>query len=106
MHKVIKRFGLEGKIGDDADFARLRAQYENMTVKEMREAGYIPVLDLGPYFSTLFDKDSGEYEFKLSIYGVYIGRRRSWEVEGVSNGREIMKPTPPTKLQRPSGHAE
>jgi hypothetical protein len=102
MHKTIKRFGFEGKIGDDANFARLRSQYENMIVKEMRELGYVPVLDLGPYWSTFYIREESSYDFILSIYGIYLGRRRSWEVEGISNGREITRPTPPTKSKRPS----
>ncbi|QNN99160.1 hypothetical protein SEA_FAUST_57 [Streptomyces phage Faust] len=106
MHKTIKRFGFQGEIGDDADFSRLRAQYENMILGEMRELGYVPVLDLGPYFSTIFDKPKNKYEFVLSVYGVYLGRRRSWEVEGISNGREVLRPTPPTKSKQPSEPAE
>ena len=106
MHKTIKRFGLEGKIGDDADFARLRSQYESMIVKEMRESGYVPVLDLGPYWSTNYIKEETAYDFVLSVYGVYVGRRRSWEVEGISNGIEIGRPTPPTKSKQPSEPAE
>lgn len=86
---------MSGEIGDDADFARLRSQYEHVILDDMRELGYVPVLDLGPYWSTLYIKP--KYEFELSIYGVYVGRRRSWEIEGISNGREIMRPTPPTK---------
>lgn len=106
MHKTIKRFGLDGEIGDDADFARLRTQYEHMVVEEMRELGYIPVLDLGPYFSTEFDKEKSKYQFILSVYGVYVGRRRSWELEGISNGKEILKPTPPTKSKQSSEPSE
>lgn len=102
MHKTIKRFGLEGIVGDDADFPRLRSQYENMILKEMRESGYVPVLDLGPYWSTSFVKDKLSYQFILSVYGVYVGRKRSWEIEGIVNGTEVMKPTPPTKSKPPS----
>jgi hypothetical protein len=102
MHKTIKRFGMEGKIGDDADFTRLRSQYESLIVQEMRDLGYVPVLDLGPYWSTSYVKLEETYEFIVSVYGVYIGRRRSWEVEGISAGREIKRLIPPTKLKPPS----
>ncbi|AXH49199.1 hypothetical protein HWB76_gp203 [Streptomyces phage Blueeyedbeauty] len=106
MHKTIKRFGFEGKVNDDADFPRIRAQYESLILREMRELGYVPVLDLGPYWSTEYVKPDDAYEFVLSVYGVYLGRRRSWEVEGISNGREIKRPTPPTKSKQPSEPAE
>jgi hypothetical protein len=93
---------MSGEIGDDADFARLRSQYESMMLREMRDFGYVPVLDLGPYWSTEYDKPKNVYQFVMSIYGVYLGRRRSWEVEGISNGREVSRPTPPTKSRPPS----
>jgi hypothetical protein len=102
MHKPIKRFGFSGVVGDDADFPRLRAQYEDLIVKEMRDLGYVPVLDLGPYWSTKFTKETLSYEFIISIYAVHVGRRRSWEVEGMSNGTEIKRLTPPTKSKPPS----
>lgn len=97
---------MEGEIGDDADFPRVRAQYESLILNEMRAQGYVPVLELGPYWSTHYVRPKETYEFALSVYGVYIGRRRSWEVEGISNGREIGRPTPPTKSRRPSTPAE
>jgi len=106
MHKTIKRFAMEGKVGDDAYFARLRAHYEMLLVQNMRDQGYVPVLDLGPYWSTSYRKEEDEYEFLLSIYGVYLGRRRSWEVEGISAGREIKRLTPRTKSKPPSEPAE
>jgi|SRR5882757_3410771 len=106
MHKTIKKFGLSGEIGDDADFARLRSLYESIIVKEMRELGYVPVLDLGPYWSTSYIRPKESYEFILSVYGVYIGRRRSWEVEGMVNGTEVMRPTPPIKSKPPSKPVE
>jgi hypothetical protein len=100
MHKTIKRFGFEGEIGDDADFARLRTMYEKMIVDDMRENGYVPVLDLGPYWSTSYVQKRDSYDFMLSVYGIYVGRRRSWQIEGMVNGRELKKYIPPTKSQQ------
>jgi hypothetical protein len=51
----------------------------------MRENGYVPVLDLGPFFSTKLEKD-GHYSFLLTVYGVYVGRKKSWKIEGMDGG--------------------
>jgi hypothetical protein len=79
---------VEGVIKDDADFPRLRTQFEDMLVRDMRSSGYIPVLDLGPFFSTEYRADQS-YNFMITVYGVYLGRRRAWETMGISNGQLI-----------------
>lgn len=88
MHSNVKRFQVEGIIDDDASFPRLRAQFEDMLVKEMRSSGYVPVLDLGPFFSTEYRHDEN-YDFVITAYGIYLGRRRAWEITGISNGQLI-----------------
>lgn len=91
MHKNVKRYYLAGEVKDDKDFPRLRSQYEDMLLRDMREAGYIPVLDLGTFWSTEYNAIDEKYNFVLTLYGVYVGRKRSWKVEGVSNGMEILR---------------
>lgn len=81
MHRGLKRFGFSGTIRDDSDIPRLREQYEAMVIDDMRESGYIPVLDLGPFWSTSYD--GGKYEFIISLYGLYVGKRKAWELSGV-----------------------
>ena len=98
MHSNVKRFQVEGVILDDADFPRLRAQFEDMLVKEMRGGGYVPVLDLGPYFSTEYRQDSN-YDFTITAYGIYVGRRKSWEIHGIVNGRPVSTTTQKNKSQ-------
>ena len=97
MHSNVKRFQVDGIIGDDADFPRLRAHYEHLLAKEMRNNGYIPVLDLGPYFSTEYQ--SKQYNFVVTAYGIYVGRRKAWEIQGITNGRLVSMTTPKNKSQ-------
>lgn len=95
MHSNVKRFQVDGIINDDADFPRLRAQFEDMLVKEMRDSGYVPVLDLGPYFSTEYQQN--KYNFVITAYGIYVGRRKAWEIQGITNGRPVSMTTPKNK---------
>jgi len=82
MHKDIKRFHIESEIGDDSQFIRQRDQQEHMLLQMMRDAGYIPVLDLGPFWSTKLN-DKERYDSVLSIYGIYVGKRKSCMYVGV-----------------------
>ena len=88
MHSNVKKFQVDGIMNDDADFPRLRSQFEDMLIKQMRDNGYIPVLDLGPYFSTEYRSDS-KYNFIITAYGTYVGRRKAWELQGICNGQTI-----------------
>lgn len=97
MHSNVKRFQVGGVIKDDADFPRLRAQFEDMLVKEMRSGGYIPVLDLGPYFSTEYQQSS--YTFLITAYGTFVGRRKAWEIQGICNGQPVSMTSPKSKLE-------
>lgn len=98
MHSNVKRFQVDGIINDDADFPRLRAHYEDLLIKEMRGNGWVPILDLGPYFSTEYRQD-GSYNFVSTAYGIYVGRRKSWEIHGMMDGRPVSMTTPKNKSQ-------
>lgn len=74
---------MEGTIADDAMFIRFREQQEFNLLAAMREAGYVPVLGFGPFFSTSYDEEKDSYTFVLSIYGVHVGIRKASVIEGV-----------------------
>lgn len=104
MHEDIKKFSIDGEIGDDSDFVRLKEQFSKMVVDSMRDAGYVPVLEMGPYFSTEFvpsikKKNRGTYQFRVTAYGVSVGRNRSWKIQGIDVETGILYPssTPASK---------
>ena len=101
MHKKIERFGFDGVIGDDTDFIRLRSQYEALIVDQMRSDGYVPVLDLGPMWSTRWDKKSESYAFDLTVYGVYVGKKKACNIEGMDgSGKLLPRSTVKAKLKQ------
>jgi hypothetical protein len=102
QHKNIKRFHLESTIVDDSHFIRQRESQEQLLVQQMKDLGYIPVLDLGPFWSTSLN-EKGRYESVLSIYGVYIGVKKSWEYMGVDGaGNLYPSSTPKAKSDQSS----
>lgn len=91
MHKSIKRFGTNGIIGDDKDFESTRADLERLFIQDMRENGYLPVLGLGPTFSTKRDHEKNCYEFVISVFGLYCGKKKARQFSGVDvDGRFLV----------------
>lgn len=89
---------MDGVVGDDADFLRLRNQYEAMTIQVMKEKGYTPVLGLGPFWSTAYDEKTETYTFISSVYGVYVGRKKACQLEGITvDGKETRLSTTVSK---------
>jgi hypothetical protein len=104
-HRKIKDFSIDGHIYDEADFIKLRWQYENIIEEYMRVKGYIPHLDLDPVFSTSYTGSS--FEFKITWYGIYLGKAKAKCYKGVTSNKLIpMTPTTLTKLVKSSESVE
>jgi hypothetical protein len=94
-HKSIKRFSLDGIIKDDISIGRLRQEYTRLLRSEMRLNGYAPRLDIDPDFTIYYNQDKDYYEFILSVYGTYIGRKQIEWIEGIDG--TALVPTPKNK---------
>ena len=82
---------MQGQINDDAAIPRLRLQYERLIESDMREQGYVPILDLDIQFSLLYDEEQDLYEFDIVVYGVYVGKKKAHLYEGFSGQSLIPK---------------
>ena len=97
MHRTPKRFHIESEIADDSYFITQRETQIDLLIKMMRDDGYVPVLTLGPFWSTQLN-ENGRYDSVLSIYGVYVGRKKSWEYMGMDgDGKMFLNPIPKDK---------
>ena len=90
-HKRIKRFQIFVEFIDDSDMIRIKYQYESMLSHQMRDQGYARVLDIDPAFSVEFDGQT--WKFLMTIHGVYVGKKKACEVEGISQGKLIPRHT-------------
>lgn len=98
---------MDGLLGNDADIIRLRAQWEKMLIDDMRDEGCVPVLGLGPLWSTSYDQEKDIYNFELTIYGISVGRKKSHEIEGMDvSGRLISRSTRQDRSQKSSPQSE
>jgi hypothetical protein len=91
-HKPLKKFGLEGQILDEAATPRLKVEYIRLVVTQMRSLGYVPRLDIEPDFTIYFNEDKQIFSFKLSIYGIYAGKRKSEWILGLDGHNPIYIP--------------
>jgi hypothetical protein len=88
-HKPLKKFGLEGIIHNDSVLWRIKEEYIKLLITEMQFSGYVPRLDIAPDFTIQFNHDKGYFEFELSLYGVYVGKKKSKWIAGVDETRVI-----------------
>ena len=91
MNKKLKSFGMQGQIHDDSAIPRLRKQYEHMIEDDMRTQGYVPILDLDIQFSLDYDEINDIYNFDIVLYGIYVGKKKSYLYEGFSGQTLIPK---------------
>lgn len=90
MHEEIKRFYQEGIIADDKDFIRLKDEYCRILEDIMRDEGCIPVLDLKVDWTTEKRENARGYNFRISMYGVFVGEDKECEKIAYSDGKIIQ----------------
>ena len=87
IHKSIKHFYLDGQIYDDAFIPRLKNEYINILNTQMRILGYAPRIDIDPQFTTEYN--GKYYNFKLSVYGTFVGKRNAQWIQALDGIRPI-----------------
>jgi hypothetical protein len=88
MHKRIKRFELQGQILDDIFIPRMKGEYIRLLADAMRDSGYVVRLDIEPDWSLSYT--GNHYEFILSVYGSYIGKKNAACIESLDKNRPIF----------------
>jgi len=88
-HKPLKRFNLNGSIYDDSAIWRLKEEYTSLLMTEMRISGYVMRLDIVPDFTIEYNENTKAFDFELSIYGIYVGKRKSEWIFGVDVARVV-----------------
>ena len=90
-HKPIKRFQVRVEFLDDSDMVRIKHQYESMLTHQMRDKGYLRVLDIDTNFSVEFDGST--WMFLMTLYGTYVGKKTAWQLEAITQGKLIPRNT-------------
>jgi hypothetical protein len=90
-HKNLKRFYLEGEIYDDSKIPALKEQYILLLNDIMKSKGYVPRYDIDIDFSLEYNGNT--FSFKMSIYGVYVGKKKAQCFRGIDKNRAIQSPS-------------
>ena len=88
-HKPIKRFQIKVEFLDDSHMIRIKNQYENILTHQMRDKGYLRVLDIDTNFSVEFDGTT--WMFLMTLYGIYVGRNQAWQHEAIMQGKLLPR---------------
>lgn len=82
---------MEGSIGDEAHIPRLKDEYIKIVKHQMEMVGYATRYDIDPDFT--IEYNGSTFEFMLSLYGVYVGKRQAKCLAGVDKNREVLRIT-------------
>jgi hypothetical protein len=91
-HKRIKRFQIEFCSVDDTQIIKMKDLSEKTLTTQMRDAGYIRVLDIDPTLNIEFNGTT--FRYLMTIHGVYVGKKQSWQLEGITQNKLIPRTTP------------
>jgi hypothetical protein len=87
--KTIKKFAIDGESSTIEDAARIRREIENIIIEDMRHRGYVPILDIDRVFTTSYDVENDKFNWRITVQGVYVGKIKSWEIEGIASNLPI-----------------
>ena len=90
-NKRIKDFSLEGEIANDSFIFGHREKMEKLMDSHMRNLGYVPHLDLDSQYSISYNLERETFDFHITVYGVYVGKKRAHEIVGKSGSSFIKK---------------
>lgn len=93
----IKRFSLEGMGKDRSKLFDLRDSFQRLLTEDMRQKGYVPLLDFGPLWNTEYNPRTEKYYVDMSVYGIYVGKAKSWTIEGISAEGKLLPRIPKNK---------
>ena len=91
-HKPLKRFGLNGSIYSDSALIRLKQEYIDLLNTEMKLMGYVPRLDIDIDFTIEYNRQKHYFEFELSIYGIFVGKKKAKWITGIHGTRVVLIP--------------
>lgn len=89
-HKPIRKFSLNGIINDESGIGRLRQEYVRLLTSEMRLCGYVPRLDIDIDFTLDYNEKKQYFEFEISVYGIFTGRKQSQWIQGIDGTKAII----------------
>jgi hypothetical protein len=102
-HKNIRRFQIDGEIYDESVIPRIKEQYIFMLTVMMKSKGFLVRYDIDPDFTIEYNGKT--FNFVLSIYGVFVGKKKAQWFDGVDKNKLISNSTQKSKSEERSHRA-
>ena len=88
MAPELKRYTIEGAVGE-IEHLRLKQFHEEMRIKKrMFKDNRVPVLDIVPIVDWVYNEDKGSYQYMITMYGVEV-EGDVWDYEAWRDGNLI-----------------
>lgn len=89
MHEPIVGFSETGTLKDDSKIVETQQAMSKILADRLYHSGYLPVIDVDVQWTTHRNDEEDHYEFKITMYGVYVGEERSKREFAWSNGKTL-----------------
>lgn len=89
MHEPIIGFSETGILKDDSKIIETQNAMSKILADRLYSTGYLPVIDVDIQWTTHRKEEDDCYEFKITMYGVYVGTDRSKRELAWSNGKTL-----------------
>lgn len=86
----LKDYYVDGVAKDQDWIVKHREYLEEELHKDMRNRGFIPVLDIPMKVNWSYDKDSGHFKYRLTAKGAGVGVRKAKRFLGILSEEGIM----------------
>lgn len=83
-------YSMEGEAKDHEWILANRTMLESYLIEDMREKGFIPVLDASAGLSYAFNEEKQTFDFSIKAKAVQVGRQKSQQYMGIILGEGIM----------------
>jgi hypothetical protein len=90
-NKRLREFSIDGVIADDSFLYGHREKAEKLVDMQMRDSGYVPHLDLDTQYFMSYNEKKNAFEFTIVAFGVFVGKRKAWEIVGLTGHTFIKK---------------
>lgn len=85
--QMIRRWTYVGEY-TEVKLIQTRDTLNRAMLDEMRDEGYIPLLDVNPVWATTY-LGGERFQYKLTMQGVHVGKERAWDYQGMMDGKLV-----------------
>lgn len=91
-NRKVHKFGFDGRAIDVETIVAKHQEWTRQFINSLRDRGYVPLLDIDPAVSMWYDEPTETFEFTVTVKAIYVGKKKAWQIEGISEDKLIPRP--------------